>query len=132
VFFPGDTVYLFGKPGEVHKAEGLFQLPPGEALTVTPAEHTFDVEQVFLTPNCEIVDQTLASARLRQNYGITVLGIQRGEHQITRITPDEILNPGDLLYVIGDKQAIQRLQKTAEAMTKAPFTQNPGPQKAGA
>lgn len=120
VFFPGDNVYLFGDKTQTAQALEVFEAKGVPVATCDDA-YTFQVEKLFLTPKSEIVDQTLASADLRRKLGITVLGIQRGSRQITTLTPDEILMPGDLLYVIGNRDSIRRLQETGQQVTRPPI-----------
>lgn len=62
----------------------------------------------------EFVGQTLAEAQLRARHGITVMAIQRmdaagREHRIAP-RPDTRLMRGDMLVVIGEESAMERLE----------------------
>jgi monovalent cation:H+ antiporter-2, CPA2 family len=39
-----------------------------------------------------------------------VLGIQRGEKRITAPAAEELMKPGDVLFVIGNRESIARFQ----------------------
>ncbi len=114
VIFPLDHVYLFGSDEDTRKAEGMLQHEQLDA-PASSGTPTFNIETVFLNRDSDITDKTLAGANLRKSYGVTVLGIQRGQERITSPRPDEILQPGDLLYVIGSREGIKRLQEEEAA-----------------
>lgn len=118
--FPGDQLYLFGEPEQVARASEVVCQKTDDPDALQSGEPTFQIEKILLTPRSELVDQTLASANLRRQKGITVLGIQRGKEQLTNPDPHFIFHPGDLLYVIGNRAEIKRLQIAAQE-TRAPF-----------
>ena len=75
-----------------------------------------------MTRESKLVDETLASAELRQKHGVTVLGIQRGENRITNPPPEEIIHAQDVLYVVGETTAIEALQASESADDELPGT----------
>lgn len=119
--FPYDRLFLFGEQTQTEDAVQLLseKRAEGGRNFVNP---TLEVEKVFLPRDSILVEETLASAHLRRNYAITVLGIQRGETRITSPGPGEILRPGDVLYVIGDAASIRTLQE------KHPRRERPAPE----
>jgi K+/H+ antiporter YhaU regulatory subunit KhtT len=52
----------------------------------------------------------LADLQFRQQYGVTVVGIQRGEAQILMPGPTVKLAASDHLIVIGNQQAVDTLK----------------------
>jgi CIC family chloride channel protein len=63
----------------------------------------------------EFVGQTLAEAQLRARHGITVMAIQRmdaaGREQRIAPRPDTRLQRGDMLVVLGEESAMDRLER---------------------
>ena len=63
----------------------------------------------------EFVGQTLAEAQLRARHGITVMAIQRmdaaGREQRIAPRPDTRLQRGDMLIVLGEESAMERLER---------------------
>ncbi|WOO40351.1 cation:proton antiporter [Rubellicoccus peritrichatus] len=108
--FPFDRLYLFGEERQNEAAKRFLEEKRAEGRhdTSTP---TLKVEKLFLPKDSIFVDETLASANLRKTYGISVLGIQRGQHRMTSPRPDEVMMAGDMLYVIGNPDTIRDLQK---------------------
>ncbi|WJK42149.1 TrkA family potassium uptake protein [Solwaraspora sp. WMMA2056] len=52
--------------------------------------------------------QTLAQARLRQRYGITVVGIKERDQHLRYAVPDSVIPPDALLIVAGPTADVQR------------------------
>ncbi|WP_269537712.1 cation:proton antiporter [Cerasicoccus fimbriatus] len=121
IIFPGDHWYLFGNHGQIRDAVRLFTAA-GSSLVKTPAAPDLRIEKLYVTRESQLVDETLASAELRQKHGVTVLGIQRGEHRITNPPPEEIIHAQDVLYVVGETSAIEALQAIESADDELPGT----------
>ena len=59
-----------------------------------------------------LVGKTLVEAGLRSRYGVTVFGIERKERFAASVMPaltDSLAAPGDVIYVIGPRESIDRL-----------------------
>lgn len=108
--FPGDQVFVFGQANQIERAKRLF-LVNREPETQPEEGTTFKIEKVYLGGDSPLAGDSLAGSDLRRKFGVNVLGIQRGETRITAPAAEEILKPGDVLFVIGNRQAIERLQK---------------------
>ena len=67
------------------------------------------IEWVNVTDTSPLVGETLAETRLRQELGVSVIAVQRGEETITNPGPDTQLQPGDTLVVLGSQEACRRL-----------------------
>ncbi|MFP4036609.1 MAG: cation:proton antiporter, partial [Desulfobacteraceae bacterium] len=101
--YPGDRLLTIGPPGELKKAEVMLSRFEG-AEDTGEADH-FEIAEVKLGRNSEISNQTVAELGFRQKYGVTIIGIRRGESQITTIKPTDQLLSGDSLIVIGVSSA---------------------------
>ncbi|MCK9275209.1 MAG: cation:proton antiporter [Syntrophales bacterium] len=108
--FPGDRVIIIGPIEALRLAESILsQLNKNEEDEVGSGR--FDVTEVTITDNSQLSGITLARARFRQRYGVTVIGIKRGEEQIVAPSSTEILAAGDKLIIIGDAKKIESLEK---------------------
>ena len=107
--FPGDRLVLMGDAVDLTRAEEMLQRPErGEE----PAEkNPFVMAEVALSERSPLIGQTLADISFRQNYGITVVGILRGDERISYPKPTEPLGTGDRLIVIGTDEAVEGLKK---------------------
>ncbi|MDD5476529.1 MAG: TrkA C-terminal domain-containing protein, partial [Syntrophales bacterium] len=108
--YPGDRLIVVGLPTELKEAEALLSKRDEEQLYDDPLDH-FELEEVSLGADSGMKGRTLADARFRQLYSVTVVGIRREKEQIIAPGPQERLQPGDHLLVIGSTKDIESLKK---------------------
>ncbi len=109
--YPGDRLVIMGPAEALRRAEKIlnqFQEPEDPEST-----GRFVAGEVRIGDNSPLVGQTLAEARFRQQHGVTVVGIRRGEEKITTPAPKERLSAGDCLIVIGDSEAVGSLNRAS-------------------
>ena len=104
--FPGDRLYLFGTTSQTNRASSLLEISNHLSINQNPGQADYHMETIFLSHDSPLVDTTLAGSNLRQNHGINVLALQRGETRIAPPDGEELLREGDVLYVFGRKDAI--------------------------
>jgi K+/H+ antiporter YhaU regulatory subunit KhtT len=96
-----------GSSDELMQAEELLhqqpEAEPSEALA------NFTVEEVEVCAGAAMVGRTLSELRFRQRFGVTVVGIRRGENRILAPSPTEPLQEGDRLIVVGTVEAVQAM-----------------------
>jgi Trk K+ transport system NAD-binding subunit len=109
--YPGDRLVIMGPPEELRHAEGLLKQFQENERADAP-DH-FVVAEIELADDSPMVHQSLADIQFRQKHGVTVVGIRRGEKQITSPGPGERLTPKDHLIVIGGARKIEALKKKA-------------------
>ncbi|WP_127143246.1 potassium channel family protein [Pelagibacterium montanilacus] len=56
----------------------------------------------------ELMGQTLEEGKVRQKYGVTVVGIKRAGEVFTYAQADTVLEQGDLLIVLGETEQVER------------------------
>ncbi len=99
---------LMGPPEELRQAEALLnrrQEKEEEANT-----DRFRLGEIRVGADSERAGRTLAQLRFRQTYGVTLVGIRRGETRITRPGPGERLLGSDGLIVIGKAAAVAAMK----------------------
>lgn len=57
------------------------------------------------------LDQPLKALKLRAEHGINLLGIMRKDQMLDTIEPEEVLKRGDIIYIQGDPNSIERFRK---------------------
>jgi CPA2 family monovalent cation:H+ antiporter-2 len=105
--FSGDRLVLTGTPAALEQVAAAMQaqVKPEERPLPGPAQ--FRMEQVYLGPDTGMDGETLAGARVRQRFGVTVIGVQRGDERIQHPAPDFLLHAGDVLLVAGLPEQIE-------------------------
>ncbi|UUW91028.1 potassium channel family protein [Pimelobacter simplex] len=68
---------------------------------------------VKIKPPKEILNKKLATTQVRTRYGVTVVGIKRGQRQFTYATPDTVVVPGDIIIVSGDRAQVEHFSGLA-------------------
>ncbi|WP_049971848.1 cation:proton antiporter regulatory subunit [Haladaptatus cibarius] len=62
------------------------------------------IEWVEVKDGSPLVDQTLQQAEIRQQTGVSIIAIQRGEETISNPSPDTGIDSGDILVAIGTRE----------------------------
>ena len=110
--YPGDRIILMGSPGVLKQAEGLINQM--ETVESVSRLGRFEVTEIPLDGKPDWTGKTLAELQFRQRYGVTVVGIRRGDERLTSPSPNEQLWEQDRLIVIGTADRIAPL-KPSEA-----------------
>jgi voltage-gated potassium channel len=75
-------------------------------------ESGLTIEEVMIPEGCLLDGKTLVESRLKQDYGVTIIGIKKaGQKMIVAPGPETVLNASDVLVLIGDNENLERLSK---------------------
>ena len=75
------------------------------------AEHGFELQWIVVNPNSLMVGKTLEQLRVRQETGVSVVGVQQGDRLTTNPGPDFRIMENDILAVIGGEIARRTFQE---------------------
>ncbi len=106
--YPGDHVILMGPPRMLKDADGLINKT--ENLEAANRLERFVIVELEVFTDSKWLGKTLADLQFRQRCGVTVVGIRRGQERITSPGPNESLQAGDRLIVIGTSDKISQLK----------------------
>ncbi len=115
--FPGDRLLIMGPANGLKEAEKI--LHQHAAATAPDDGDRFDIAEIAVADDSPMAGHSLADLQFRQRYGVTLIGIRRGQDQITTINPADPVMAGDRLIVIGASHAIASLRK------QVPMTSDP-------
>jgi len=107
--YPGDRLIIMGPPGGLKDAESV--LNQLEMRKDTEDSDRFEFAEIRVADDSKLSGETLENLDFRQKYGVTLVGIRRGEDQITAINPAQHLLAGDSLVIIGTTGAVSNLKK---------------------
>ncbi len=77
------------------------------------------LETLEITPESQLIGLTLAEAKIRETFGVTIAMIERGERRIAPPTQNDRLFPYDEVSVIGTDDQILRFREAAENRSSA-------------
>ncbi len=109
--FPADRLLLMGHPDGLKEAENI--LNQQEAQRDAGDAERFEIAEIKVAENSDLSGKSLAELHFRKIFGATLVGIRRGQDQITTINPGAHLHGGDCLIVIGKAGAIKELKNLA-------------------
>jgi di/tricarboxylate transporter len=105
-------VDLFGPGADVGSLREKYALEeqPLTGAYFTDLAQDIGMAEVVLPASSDLVGRTVAGARFRDRYGLTVIGLRRGAAAHGRGLQNEELKTGDTLLVIGPWRAIRHAQ----------------------
>lgn len=107
---PEDKLLLVAEQAQLEGAEKkLRKMSQGGASPEEALPHQF--ARVLVTGGSALCGLTLREAELRGKYGVSVIGLQRGESRVTGPSPEECLLDGDLLLVMGPERGTGELRE---------------------
>ncbi len=108
--YPGDRLVLMGSSDDLRRAEKLLsELKEDEG---GGDEERFIIGEMKITEKSGIAGKTLEEIKLRQKYGVTVVGIRRENRRIEAPGASERVMNGDCLIVIGGMKAVENLKQS--------------------
>jgi CPA2 family monovalent cation:H+ antiporter-2 len=105
--YPHDKVFLLGEDDQIQAAReylnknGTFHAPQAEAFAFT---------REIIPPRCNWSGLRIQDSQLRSRFNVTIVGIQKGDQRIIGPSPQEILDEGDLILVMGSKEKIKNFK----------------------
>jgi uncharacterized protein with PhoU and TrkA domain len=106
---PADHLLLVGEQAQLDAAETALAAVGGGALVTEALPHAFS--RMLVTGASELCGLSLREAKVRAKFGVTIIGLQRGETRNTGPSPEQVLRDGDLLLVMGREPGIAALRE---------------------
>ncbi|WP_047152023.1 potassium channel family protein [Aneurinibacillus tyrosinisolvens] len=76
-------------------------------------EEDYGVEEIVFQDSSVLAHKMLKEARVREEYGVTIVAIKRGAMIISNPGPEETLEPGDVVIVFGTKKQMVHFEKAS-------------------
>jgi voltage-gated potassium channel len=72
-----------------------------------------EIGQITVTQNSPFAGGTVESSRIRQERGVIILAIKRGDGMYFNPAPDALIQPGDFLIAMGEPSQLRQLEQMA-------------------
>ncbi|NPA58602.1 MAG: cation:proton antiporter regulatory subunit [Aquificae bacterium] len=69
------------------------------------------IEWVKVPPDSPLAGKTIREADIRRRSGVTVIAIIRENETIVNPRPDEVINPGDTVVIVGTREQVENFLK---------------------
>lgn len=107
--FSGDRLQIIGSD------EQLTRLAKAMNEAVYPVDD-YDFEeretvlrQIVINRKSPILGKTLRNSRLREDFGLMVVGMEQGQESLTTLDPDHVFEYGDIVWMVGERTSFQRI-----------------------
>lgn len=108
IVFPLDRLQVIGNDDQLAQlSEAVKQELVPEQLDIE--RHEMKLHQVCLAIESPLVGKPLADSGLRDSYGCMLVGIEQGQENLTMVDPNHVFQPGDILWVVGEVETINKL-----------------------
>ena len=108
IIFPGDTLQVIGSDEQLQNFANAME-------TETLAEdyelekREMKLRQLIISKNSPFIGKTLSESGIRSLYSCMVVGIEEGLENLTPPSPSYIFREGDIIWVVGEEEALQEL-----------------------
>lgn len=108
VLFPGDRLQIIGNDASI-KAITDYVRDNTLAEVAVPSEDEMVLRSLTIRPESVLSRKTVRNSRLREDYGCMLVGFQQPDGQIALPQADRLIQDGDILWIVGEPQAIRQL-----------------------
>lgn len=119
--FPGDKIQLIGTDeqltafaAELKSKENMLKVKE------TTADNIMEMMRITIPEGSYYIGQKIKESNIRNDFRGLIVGIDRGDQELQRPTPEQTIQSGDLLWVVGEISDIKNLQLKANEMKEGP------------
>ncbi|HKR06177.1 MAG TPA: cation:proton antiporter [Bacteroidia bacterium] len=109
--YPGDKISVIGTDEQLNSIKNLFE--PFTSLNGSPESHAPDITlmNVTITPNSPLYKQNIRNSGIREKAKALLVGIERNNERILNPDSGMIMENGDIVWIVGNKQKIREFLK---------------------
>ena len=108
--FPGDTLQLIGSDEQLSALNNVINAEVEEE-DYDIERHEMKLQRIVIGAGSKFLGKTLGNSGIRDIYGCMVVGLEEGEESLSHIRSDYRFEKGDILWVVGENAAINRLKE---------------------
>ena len=108
IIFPGDRIQAIGDDEQLHAfGDGLRRELVPEDTEIEKRE--MKLRQIILHEGSQFIGKSLRESGIRDQYNCMVVGVEEGQKNLTLINPKHKFEQGDILWVVGEQEAVNEL-----------------------
>ena len=111
VLFPNDKIQVIGDDEQL---SGFGKTMNTEVYKEDPEIEKRDMKlrQLVISGNSPFIGKTLSESGIRDKYNCMVVGVEEGQEKLTMINPSRRFCKGDILWVVGEEEALNKLEES--------------------
>ena len=114
--YPFDRLTVVGSDDDLNNFRQYVESRYKASMMNRPEEpKEMNIEQFVIGGQSELAGRTILTSGIRDRFGCLVIGIERGETSLQNPAPETTLEPGDIVWVVGEHDNVLRLSE-AEAV----------------
>ncbi|MCM1080057.1 MAG: cation:proton antiporter [Bacteroidales bacterium] len=106
--FSGDRLQVIGTDAQISQMNEVLQSAVYPVDDRIYEEREMVLRQIVVTSKSPIAGQSLRNSRLREEYSLLVVGMEGVSQELTKINPDYVFERGDVLWIVGERSAIEK------------------------
>ena len=108
VIFPGDRLQVIGSDDQLSKFGSSLQ---NEVVGEDPEleKREMLLRQMIIGANSPFIGKTLEESGIRSRYSCMVVGLEEGKENLSAVNPKRRFEEGDIIWVVGEREAIAEL-----------------------
>lgn len=109
--YPGDVLYIIGTDDQVEAFKKYLEHNSKQLISGSGIERDISLHHVEVTEESELAGKTIKESAIRERTKGLIVGIERGGERMLNPESSVILQPHDLLWIVGNKKRILLLRK---------------------
>lgn len=111
VLFPNDKIQVIGDDEQL---SGFGKSMNAEVHKEDPEIEKRDMKlrQLVISGSSPFIGKTLSESGIRDKFNCMVVGVEEGQEKLTMINPSRKFGKGDILWVVGEEEALNKLEES--------------------
>jgi len=111
IIFPYDRLQVIGSDEQLANLGAAIQSEVlGEDMELEKRE--MKLRQMIISSDSPFIGKTLMESDIRRKYSIMVVGLEEGKENLSPFKPDRKFQEGDIIWVVGEEEALDTLIAT--------------------
>lgn len=108
MIFVGDRLQAIGDDEQLNAMNVAMQheLVPEDADI---EQREMRLHRIVVSSGSPLIGKTVRDAAIRQRFGCMVVGVEEGQKNLTMINPARRFKDGDIIWIVGEEQNVERL-----------------------
>ena len=109
ILYPGDSVLCFATDSEIEKFKDDVEAQ-AEPSNLNQDVDAYDIKRLRVDENSQIKGVSIQKSGIREKFGCTVVGLERGTNRFRSPSSEMPLESNDVLWIVGERGKLLHLE----------------------